>query len=191
MTRELTFAVMSISGAPQSASITTPDDFPAQYDPRATESAITSAGSNPAVSLRDASRSRRVGGDRDPYGILMPRRTSRPFCTSDMAEQHRARRVARWARMKGLETLWLPGTDHAGSDANVVEKHSPPKVSLARSGREKSSSAEDLRRGNRRRHSAATARYRRVGRLEPHGVHFSPEAEAAVREAFVACSNAD
>jgi hypothetical protein len=31
---------MSISGAPEATSVSHPDDFPAQYDPAATEAAI-------------------------------------------------------------------------------------------------------------------------------------------------------
>ena len=63
---------MSISGAPESTSVTTPDDFPAQYDPAATESAIYQRWREAGCFTADAKRSNRIGGDRDPYGILMP-----------------------------------------------------------------------------------------------------------------------
>jgi len=63
---------MSISGAPESTSVTAPDDFPAQYDPAATEAAIYARWQQAGAFTADASRSSRIGGDRDPYGILMP-----------------------------------------------------------------------------------------------------------------------
>ena len=63
---------MSISEVPQSESMSTPDDFPAQYDPGATEAAIYERWEQAGCFTADASRSRRIGGDRDPYGILMP-----------------------------------------------------------------------------------------------------------------------
>src|ERR1700737_1055953 len=115
---------MSISGAPERSSVTAPDEFPAQYDPAATEAAIyerwTRAGCFPA----GGSRSKSIGGDRDPYSIVMPP----PNVTAILHVGHGLNGVVqdvlvRWARMKGLETLWLPGTDHAGiATQNIVEK---------------------------------------------------------------------
>jgi len=73
----LTFAVMSISGAPQSASITTPDDFPAQYDPAATNRDLPALEQSGCFTADFALAARRRRPR--PYGILMPPRTSRPF----------------------------------------------------------------------------------------------------------------
>jgi len=72
----------------------------------------------------DATRSKRNGGDRDPFTIVIPP----PNVTAILHLGHALDDVTqdvliRWARMKGQETLWLPGTDHAGiATQNVVEK---------------------------------------------------------------------
>src|SRR5579872_3174456 len=69
-------------------------------------------------------RSARVGGDREPYTIVMPP----PNVTAILHVGHGLNNtiqdvIVRWARMRGAETLWLPGTDHAGiATQNVVEK---------------------------------------------------------------------
>ena len=99
---------MSISGAPESTSVTAPDDFPAQYDPAATEATIYAPWQQAGAFTADASRSSRIGGDRDPYGILMPP----PNVTAILHVGHGLNSTVqdvliRWARMKGLEALWL------------------------------------------------------------------------------------
>ena len=72
----------------------------------------------------DAKRSRRIGGDRDPFTIVIPP----PNVTAILHLGHALDDVTqdvliRWARMRGQETLWMPGTDHAGiATQNVVEK---------------------------------------------------------------------
>ena len=72
----------------------------------------------------DASASKRIGGDREPFTIVMPP----PNVTAILHLGHGLDDVAqdvliRWARMTGQETLWVPGTDHAGiATQNVVEK---------------------------------------------------------------------
>ena len=72
----------------------------------------------------DADRSARVGGDREPFTIVMPP----PNVTAILHLGHGLDNVAqdvliRWARMKQQEALWVPGTDHAGiATQNVVEK---------------------------------------------------------------------
>jgi valyl-tRNA synthetase len=72
----------------------------------------------------DAKRSARNGGDREPFTIVMPP----PNVTAILHLGHGLDNVAqdvliRWARMKGSEALWVPGTDHAGiATQNVVEK---------------------------------------------------------------------
>ncbi len=71
-----------------------------------------------------ASRSRRAGGDRDPFVIVMPP----PNVTAVLHMGHGLNNtvqdvIIRWRRMCGDEALWLPGTDHAGiATQNVVEK---------------------------------------------------------------------
>jgi valyl-tRNA synthetase len=72
----------------------------------------------------DADRSTRAGGDRDPFTIVIPP----PNVTAILHLGHALDDVTqdvliRWARMRGQETLWMPGTDHAGiATQNVVEK---------------------------------------------------------------------
>jgi valyl-tRNA synthetase len=72
----------------------------------------------------DAARSRRVGGTRDPFTIVIPP----PNVTAILHLGHALDDVTqdvliRWARMRGQETVWVPGTDHAGiATQNVVEK---------------------------------------------------------------------
>ena len=72
----------------------------------------------------DADRSARVGGDREPFTIVMPP----PNVTAILHLGHGLDNVAqdvliRWARMRQQEALWVPGTDHAGiATQNVVEK---------------------------------------------------------------------
>jgi valyl-tRNA synthetase len=72
----------------------------------------------------NARRSKRIGGDRDPFCIVIPP----PNVTAVLHLGHALDDITqdvliRWARMKGQETLWVPGTDHAGiATQNVVEK---------------------------------------------------------------------
>src|SRR5690349_15521998 len=76
------------------------------------------------VFVADASRSARVGGDREPFTIVMPP----PNVTDVLHVGHGLNNtvqdvIIRWRRMAGDEALWLPGTDHAGiATQNVVEK---------------------------------------------------------------------
>ncbi|MEP6620071.1 MAG: valine--tRNA ligase [bacterium] len=115
---------MSNPGEAAPESVSAPDDFPAQYDPAATEAAIYERWQQAGCFTADASRSNRIGGDREPYSIVMPP----PNVTAILHVGHGLNGtvqdvLVRWARMKGRETLWLPGTDHAGiATQNVVEK---------------------------------------------------------------------
>ena len=115
---------MSISGEAAPESVNAPDDFPAQYDPAATEAEIYARWQQAGCFTADASRSNRIGGDRVPYAIVMPP----PNVTAILHVGHGLNGtvqdvLVRWARMKGEETLWVPGTDHAGiATQNVVEK---------------------------------------------------------------------
>jgi valyl-tRNA synthetase len=71
-----------------------------------------------------AKRSRRVGGDKDPFVIVMPP----PNVTAVLHVGHSLGAVVqdvliRWRRMAGDDTLWVPGTDHAGiATQNIIEK---------------------------------------------------------------------
>ncbi len=71
-----------------------------------------------------AEHSARVGGAREPYTIVMPP----PNVTAILHVGHGLNNtvqdvIVRWARMKGAEALWVPGTDHAGiATQNVIEK---------------------------------------------------------------------
>jgi valyl-tRNA synthetase len=117
---------MSISGATESMSAAppAPDDFPAQYDPASTEAAIYARWLQAGCFTADAARSDRIGGDRDPYVLVMPP----PNVTAILHVGHGLNNtvqdvLVRWARMKGFEALWVPGTDHAGiATQNIIEK---------------------------------------------------------------------
>src|SRR3982074_1097050 len=103
---------MSISGAPERSSVTAPDEFPAQYDPAATEAAIYERWHRAGCFTADASRSKSIGGDRDPYSIVMPP----PNVTAILHVGHGLNATVqdvliRWARMKDQETPWGPGAD--------------------------------------------------------------------------------
>src|SRR5258705_9101667 len=96
----------------------------AQYDPAATEPAIydrwIEAGCFPA----DAARASRTGGDREPYTLVMPPPNVTAILHVGNGLNATVQDVlVRWARMKGRETLWLPGTDHAGiATQNIIER---------------------------------------------------------------------
>src|SRR4051812_10801929 len=73
----------------------------------------------------EAKRSKRIGGDRDPFTIVMPP----PNVAAVLHLGHGLTMnvqdvIIRWARMQpAAEALWVPGTDHAGiATQNVVEK---------------------------------------------------------------------
>src|SRR6185436_14928826 len=72
----------------------------------------------------DPKRSNRNGGDRTPFTIVMPP----PNVTAILHVGHGLNNtiqdvIVRWARMRGTEALWVPGTDHAGiATQNVVER---------------------------------------------------------------------
>ena len=120
---------MSISEPLESAP--SPGPLSAQYDPAATEPAIYARWDRAGCFTADASRVRRrvderqTGADlREPYTLVMPP----PNVTAILHVGHGLNNtvqdvLVRWARMKGRETLWVPGTDHAGiATQNIVEK---------------------------------------------------------------------
>ena len=79
---------------------------------------------NAEVFTAHAERSARAGGARAPFTVVMPP----PNVTAILHMGHGLNNtvqdvLVRWRRMAGDETLWLPGTDHAGiATQNVVEK---------------------------------------------------------------------
>ena len=182
---------MSISdtSAPTTAPDPGADDLPAQYDPARTEARIYERWDRARAFTADAARSNRVGGDRDPYTIVLPP----PNVTAILHVGHGLNAtvqdvLVRWARMSGRETLWVPGTDHAGiATQNIIERQ------LADEGRTR----QDL---GREQFIERTAEFvERTGgtilqQLRAMGASadwtrtaytFSPELSGAVREAFV------
>ncbi|HEV7992485.1 MAG TPA: valine--tRNA ligase [Gemmatimonadaceae bacterium] len=166
-----------------------PDQLSAQYDPATTEPAIYERWQQAGCFTADAARSSRVGGDREPYTLVMPP----PNVTAILHVGHGLNNtvqdvLARWARMRGRETLWLPGTDHAGiATQNVVEKQ------LAKEGLTR----QDLGREKFVERTAAFVEETGgviLQQLASIGASadwsrtaytFSPELSVAVREAFV------
>src|SRR3569833_1457267 len=100
-----------------------PSSLPDRYD-FASEPETYKAWVEAGAFTAHPERSSRVGGDRTPYTIVMPP----PNVTAILHVGHGLNNtvqdvIARWRRMSGDETLWLPGTDHAGiATQNVVEK---------------------------------------------------------------------
>jgi valyl-tRNA synthetase len=99
-------------------------ELPAQYDPGQTEHAVYERWVEAGVFSADEKRSKRNGGDRDPFVLIMPP----PNVTSVLHMGHGLNNtvqdvIVRWRRMAGDEALWVPGTDHAGiATQNIIEK---------------------------------------------------------------------
>jgi valyl-tRNA synthetase len=99
-------------------------ELPPQYDPAAHEPAIYESWKSAGVFTAHAGRTRRSGGDRTPFTIVIPP----PNVTAVLHMGHGLNDtvqdvLVRWRRMAGDETLWVPGTDHAGiATQNVIEK---------------------------------------------------------------------
>ncbi|HEY8176736.1 MAG TPA: valine--tRNA ligase [Gemmatimonadaceae bacterium] len=97
--------------------------LPDRFDPAA-ESKLYERWLDAGSFRADADRSTRIGGDREPFTIVMPP----PNVTAILHLGHALDEVPqdvliRWARMKQQEALWVPGTDHAGiATQNVMEK---------------------------------------------------------------------
>jgi valyl-tRNA synthetase len=98
--------------------------LPDRYDFATTEPEIYRAWLEAGCFDGTAASSSRVGGAREPYTIVMPP----PNVTAILHVGHGLNNaiqdvIVRWARMRGSEALWVPGTDHAGiATQNVVEK---------------------------------------------------------------------
>jgi valyl-tRNA synthetase len=92
--------------------------LPPQYDPSAVESTIYSRWQDAGVFTADPKSAR------EPYTIVMPP----PNVTDILHMGHGLNNTVqdlfiRFERMRGRETLWLPGTDHAAiATQNVVER---------------------------------------------------------------------
>ncbi len=101
-----------------------PTDLPAQYEPDSVERELYAHWLAAGIFTAHAERSVRNGGEREPFVVMMPP----PNVTSVLHMGHGLNNtvqdvVVRWRRMCGDETLWLPGTDHAGiATQNAVEK---------------------------------------------------------------------
>jgi valyl-tRNA synthetase len=99
-------------------------DIPDRYDFAATEPEIYRRWLEAGCFSAHADDAERVGGPRRTYTIVMPP----PNVTAILHVGHGLNNtiqdvIIRWARMRGAEALWVPGTDHAGiATQNVVEK---------------------------------------------------------------------
>src|SRR3981081_2077493 len=99
-------------------------ELPTQYEPGQVERAIYERWIEAGIFSADEKRSKRNGGDRDPFVVIMPP----PNVTSVLHMGHGLNNtvqdvVVRWRRMAGDEALWVPGTDHAGiATQNIIEK---------------------------------------------------------------------
>src|SRR5690606_22892553 len=93
-----------------------------QYDPRSIEGPLYREWESRGY-FRAEARDVLEGG-REPYVIVIPP----PNVTSVLHMGHGLNNtiqdvLVRWRRMQGRETLWVPGTDHAGiATQNVVER---------------------------------------------------------------------
>src|SRR3954447_22209257 len=178
---------MSISEPPESAPA--PDQLPAKYDPVTNEPAVYQRWLAAGCFTADAARADKGSGDREAYTLVMPP----PNVTAILHLGHGLNNtvqdvLARWARMKGREMLWVPGTDHAGiATQNIIEKQ------LAREGLTR----QDLGREKFVERTAAFVEETGgviLQQLKSIGASadwsrtaytFSPELSVAVREAFV------
>ena len=94
------------------------DDLPTVYDPKETEAEIYKFWENANYFKADAK------SEKPPYSMVIPP----PNVTGVLHMGHALDEtlqdiLVRYHRMSGYETLWIPGTDHAGlATQNVVEK---------------------------------------------------------------------
>ena len=94
------------------------EDLPTVYDAQNTESKIYKFWEENELFKADAK------SPKEPYSIVIPP----PNVTGVLHMGHALDEtlqdiLTRYHRMAGYETLWLPGTDHAGlATQNVVEK---------------------------------------------------------------------
>jgi valyl-tRNA synthetase len=93
-------------------------DIPSRYDPREIEEKLYGAWQKEGLFHADENT------DLTPYSIVIPP----PNITGILHMGHALNNaiqdiLIRWKRMQGHETMWMPGTDHAGiATQNVVER---------------------------------------------------------------------
>jgi valyl-tRNA synthetase len=164
-------------------------DLSPQYDPAATESTTYREWEDAGVFTARPSRSRRTGGDRAPFVIVMPP----PNVTAVLHMGHGLNNtvqdvIIRWRRMRGDEVLWLPGTDHAGiATQNVIEKQLTAE-GLNRLDLGREAFVERTREFVRETGGTILQQLRAIGAScdwSRTAYTFSPELSTAVREAFV------
>src|SRR5205814_3715570 len=115
-------------------------DLPVQYEPGKVERAVYERWIEAGIFAADEKRSRRNGGDRDPFVIVMPP----PNVTAVLHMGHGLNNtvqdvIIRWRRMVGDETLWLPGPVPAAlaprtSSRNSSRPKEKPRRSRGREG---------------------------------------------------------
>ena len=96
------------------------NELPKTYDPRATEDAIYRRWMDSGYFNPD-----NLPGNGAPYTIIMPPpNANAPLHIGHVMFLTVEDVLVRYHRMLGRKTLWLPGTDHAGFETQVVfEKH--------------------------------------------------------------------
>ena len=115
---------MTMTDLGPSPAAPSPDDLPTTYRASDVEQALYARWQAAGTDVGHAERVNRAGGDRAPYTIVMPP----PNVTAILHVGHGLNNTVqdvliRWRRMAGDESLWVPGTDHAGiATQNVVEK---------------------------------------------------------------------
>lgn len=165
------------------------DEIPSRYDPATTDAALYEAWEQAGVFRADTAASERIGGPKAPYTIVIPP----PNVTGVLHMGHGLNNTVqdvliRWRRMSGDDTLWLPGTDHAGiATQNVVEKQ------LAKSGRTRTDLGRDafldeVKTFVAEKGGVILKQLRAIGASadwDRTAYTFSPELSRAVREIFV------
>ena len=98
--------------------------------------------------------------------------------------------LTRFHRMRGFDTLWQPGTDHAGiATQMVVERQLNAAGKAALNwGAMRSSRASGNGRKPRRNHRQTNAAPGRLGRLAARCVHLDPDMSLKVTECSCGCT---
>lgn len=96
------------------------DELPATFEPAATERTWYARWTADGVFTADPTRA----ANHEPFTVIIPPPNVTAVLHMGHGLNHSVQDVlVRWRRMAGDETLWLPGTDHAGiATQNVVEK---------------------------------------------------------------------
>ena len=132
-------------------------------------------------------------GKGEPYTILLPPPNVTGTLHMGHAFQHTLQdALIRYHRMRGYDTLWQMGTDHAGIATEMVVARN-----LGRAGRHpRRPRPRRLHREGlgveaavRRHHRAADAPPGHVRRLDAQRLHDGPDGREAVVEAFVSCTS--